>query len=366
MLPDSAHIQESDFEFLVKRGKAGPEAEPLYTMADAMAVQDLMNAVPYRRLLHLRKHVTLEFLDAGHILGSASVDLRITEGKPHRLVFSGDVGRSGLPIIRDPEPPAGPVDTLIIESTYGGRKHETVTGAEEHLGEVVRRTAARGGRVMIPAFAVGRTQEIVYALHDLYRQNKIPRVPIYVDSPLAVDVTAVFRTHPEVFDRKERLVGTGSALFDFELVTYVRDVQESKRLNSLNGPAVIISASGMAEAGRILHHLSHGIGDHRNTVLFVGFQAEHTLGRRLQEGARQVKIFGDEHDVRAEIETIGGYSGHGDHEELRNWVRRMGGPIRRAFCVHGEPEGLEAMAKMLKEEGVGEVHIPAQGESFDL
>jgi metallo-beta-lactamase family protein len=367
MLPDSAHIQESDFEFLRRRGKAGPAAEPLYTMADAMAVPDLMQAVPYHRIVHLRKNLTLEYHDAGHILGSAHVDLRITEGdRPHRLVFSGDIGRVGLPIIRDPQPPAGPIDTLIVESTYGNRQHEPVKNAEERLGELVRATAARGGKVLIPAFAVGRTQEIVYALHTLYRDGRIPHIPIYVDSPLAVDTTAVFRTHPECFDRREQLIETTNILFDFELVTYVRDVADSKKLNTLHGPAIIISASGMAEAGRILHHLANGIGDHRNLVLFVGFNAEHTLGRRIQEGAKVVKIFGEEHEVRAQVDAVPGYSGHADMDELRAWVRALGGPIRRAFCVHGEPEGLEGMAKILREEGVKEVHIPKQGEAFDL
>ncbi|HEU4698896.1 MAG TPA: MBL fold metallo-hydrolase [Gemmatimonadales bacterium] len=367
MLPDSAHIQESDFEFLQRHGKAGPVAEPLYTMADAMAVPDLMQAVPYHRPVHLRKNLILEYSDAGHILGSAHVVLRLTEGeRPHRLVFSGDIGRAGLPIIRDPQPPAGPIDTLIIESTYGNRKHEPVHDAEARMGELVRATAARGGKVLIPAFAVGRTQEIVYALHTLYRNGKIPRIPIYVDSPLAVDTTAVFRTHPECFDRREQLIETTNVLFDFELVTYVRDVQDSKKLNTLHGPAVIISASGMAEAGRILHHLKNGIGDHRNLVLFVGFNAEHTLGRRIQEGAKVVRIFGEEYEVRAQVDAVPGYSGHADEDELRAWVRALGGPIRRAFCVHGEPEGLEGMAKILKEEGVGEVHIPKLGESFDL
>ncbi|HET8649077.1 MAG TPA: MBL fold metallo-hydrolase [Gemmatimonadales bacterium] len=366
MLMDSAHIQESDFEYLQRHKKAGPEAEPLYTTEDAVAVQKLMVGLPYRRPLHLRKMLTLEYYDAGHILGSASVDLRVSEGKGHRLVFSGDIGRSGLPIIRDPDPPTGPIDTLIMESTYGNRKHESVEGSKERLGEVVRETAQRGGKVIIPCFAVGRTQELVYALHQLYRANRIPQIPIYIDSPLAVDVTDVFRMHPEVFDRHEPLVADGVQLFDFPLVHYTRSVDESKALNQLKGPAVIISASGMAENGRILHHLRNNIGDHRNTVLFVGYQAIHTLGRRLQEGQKEVRIFGDPFEVRAQVESIGGYSGHADEDELRAWIRKLGGPIRRAFVVHGEIEGAEGLAKILKEEGVPKVTLPKLGESFDL
>jgi metallo-beta-lactamase family protein len=325
-----------------------------------------MVGMPYHRLVHLRKHLTLEFLDAGHILGSASLDLRLTEAGGHRLVFSGDIGRSGLPIIRDPQPPSGPVDTLIIESTYANRQHETVAGAEEALGETVRRVAARGGKVLIPAFAVGRVQELVYSLHQLFRDGRIPEIPIFVDSPLALEVTSVFRMHPEIFDRRERLIDADAPIFDFRLLRYVRSVAESKALNTLAGPAIIIAASGMAEAGRILHHLGNGIGDHRNLVLFVGFQAEHTLGRRLQEEAKTVKIFGEELPRRAEVQTIGGYSAHADRDELRAWVRRLGGPVKRAFVVHGEPPALEAMAEILREEGVRDVRIPGHGESFDL
>jgi metallo-beta-lactamase family protein len=366
MLPDAAHIQEKDHEYLVRRSQAGPESEPLYNLADAMEVQDLMVGVPYRRITHLRKHLALELVEAGHILGSASADLRITEGGNHRLVYSGDIGRSGLPIIRDPEPPSGPIDTLIVESTYADRDHESVADAEERLGEAVRRTAARGGKVLIPAFALGRIQEVVYSLHQLHRARRIPDLPIYIDSPLGVDTTTVFRLHPEVFDDRETLVNDRIPLFDFSLVRYVRDVAASKALNQLAGPAVIVAASGMAESGRILHHLANGIADHRNLVLFVGFQAEHTLGRRIQAGEETVRILGQEYPRRAEVETIGGYSAHADRNELRAWLRRLGGPIRRAFVVHGEAPALGAMATILREEGVRDVVLPKHGEAFDL
>ena len=366
MLPDSAHIQEKDFEYLVKRDKAGPEAQPLYTMRDAVRTQELMVGVPYRRMHHVRKHLTIEYTDAGHILGSASVDVRISDPAPHRLVFSGDIGRSGLPIIRNPDPPAGPVDTLIIESTYADRDHESVADAEERLGEVVRRVAARGGKVLVPSFAVGRTQELVYALNQLFQLGKIPRVPIYIDSPLAIDATAVFRVHPEIFDRTERLIDANDPIFDFSLVQYTRDVEDSKRLNTLQGPAIIIAASGMAESGRILHHLRNHGGDHRNCILFVGYQGEGTLGRRIQEGAEVVRIFGEESRIAAEVETIGGYSAHADRTELRAWVKKLGGPVKRAFCVHGEDVALEAMAAILRSEGIPDVVVPKHGESFTL
>ncbi|MFN0177574.1 MAG: MBL fold metallo-hydrolase [Gemmatimonadales bacterium] len=367
MLADAANIQMKDAEFLARRGRGkGVESEPLYTLADAVAVQDLIVGLPYRRAHHLRRHLAFEFTEAGHILGSASVDIRLTEDGGHRLVFSGDIGRSGLPIIRDPDPPVGPIDTLIIESTYGAKEHESTAEAERRLGEIVKRVAARGGKLLIPAFALGRVQEIVYSLHQLSKTGAIPDIPIYVDSPLAVDVTTVFRLHPEVFDRREKLLDRTDHIFDFPLVRYIRDVAESKKLNTLSGPAIIIAASGMAESGRILHHLANHIGDHKNCVLFVGFQAEHTLGRRIQEGHEQVKIFGEMLPRRAEVETIGGYSAHADKHELRAWVKALGGPVKRAFVVHGESGPAEAMAAILKESGVGEVTIPGLGESFVL
>ncbi len=366
MLPDSAHIQESDANFLARRGKVGPESQPLYNLADALAVQKLMLGLPYRRIHNLRKFLTFEFTDAGHILGSASVDIRMSESGGHRLVFSGDIGRPHMPIIRDPDPPTGPIDTLIIESTYGDRVHESISDSEEKLAEIIRRVAARGGKVLIPAFAVGRTQELVYSLHQLSENGKIPNIPIFIDSPLAVDATAVFRMHPEIFDQAERFIASTKSILDFPMVRYVRDVNDSKKLNQLNGPAVIIAASGMCEAGRILHHLANNVGDHRNLVLLAGFQAEHTLGRRIQEGQTQLKILGEIYERRAEVATLGGYSAHADRNELRDWVRKLGGPIKRAFVVHGEPGPAAAMAGLLKEEGVAEVIVPKQGDSFSL
>ncbi len=366
MLADAAKIQEKDAEHLAKHHKKGPESEPLYTMRDAVAVQDLVQGLPYKRIHYLRKNLAFEYTDAGHILGSASVDLRLTEGTNHRLVFSGDIGRFGQPIVRDPDPPTGPIDTLIVESTYGDRDHEPVLDSGLHLAEIVRRVAGRGGKVLIPAFALGRTQEMVYSLHELHRDGKIPAVNIYVDSPLAVDATTVFRMHPEVFDRREQMLEHTDKILDFSLLKYIRGVDDSKRLDTLLGPMIIVAASGMAEGGRILHHLASGIGDPKNCVLFVGFQAENTLGRRILDGARQARIFGDTYDVRAEIQSLDGYSAHADRNELRTWVKMLGGPVRRAFVVHGEAGPASAMAGILKEEGVGEVVIPQMGQSFDL
>ncbi len=364
MLPDSGHIQESDAEWLRRRGKTS--AEPLYTRQDAVRVAEQMVGVPYERALEIRPGVTLSFHEAGHILGSASVVLDLDGGTPRRIVFSGDIGRAGLPIIRDPKSPAGPrADALIIESTYAGRVHETVEQAADILAGHVQRVAKRGGKIFIPAFAVGRTQEVLYELHALVRDGRIPEIPIYIDSPLAVSATDIFRRHPEVFDRSEQLVEAVDDPLRFPMVTYVRSVEESKALNGRRGPMIIIAASGMAESGRIVHHLRNGLGDARNMVMLVGWQGSHTLGERLRSGAREVRIFGDEVAVNAEVQMVAGYSAHGDRNDLSAWVSGMGPPPRRAFCVHGEA-GLTAMAGILRDLEVPDVAIPALGQSFKL
>ena len=337
MLADSAHIQEKDSEFLAKRNK--DFVEPLYGMRHATRTMELMVGIPYNKPFDVVPGVIGTYVDAGHILGSASVVLDCTEGSvTRRLVFSGDIGRSGLAIIRDPVIPSG-AHAVIMESTYGNRDHESVAGARDRLAEVVRTTAARGGRVLIPAFAVGRTQEILYNLHSLVREGTIPSIPIYVDSPLAIDTTTVFELHPETYDQSEDMVKTVKELFHFPLVHFTRDVEESKAINSAKGPMVVIAASGMMEAGRILHHLAAGAGDPRNTILIVGFQAEHTLGRRIVERQPMLKIFGDEVPLRAQVEVINGYSAHADRTELNAWIDRVRaaspefGPV---WLVHGE------------------------------
>jgi len=366
MLPDSGFIQEKDFQFLVKRGKT-TVGEPLYTAADATHVADHMVSIPYDRALDIAPGLRLTYTDAGHILGSASVALEIDDlGSAKRLVFSGDVGRTGLPIIRDPRPPVGASDVLIVESTYANRTHESVAEAQDLLTQYVNKVAKRGGKIFIPSFAVGRTQELVYELHGLARDGAIPKIPIYVDSPLAVNSTDIFRLHPEVFDCSERLVRETDELFRFPLVKYVRSVDESKGLNTMRGPAIIIAASGMAESGRILHHLRNGIGDHRNLVLFVGFQASYTLGHRLQSGVREVRIYGEEVACRAEVSTIGGYSAHADRNELRKWVEGLGQPPSHALAVHGEAEQTEAMAGILRDCRVTDVMIPTLGQTFEF
>ena len=261
--------------------------------------------------------VSARFLDAGHILGSAAIVLDIEEGgERHRFCFTGDVGRPNTPIIRDPEPLEG-IDWLITESTYGNRFHDPIGDAESQLADTVNETAGRGGKVIIPAFSVGRTQELVYALARLRAENRIPEIPIFVDSPLSINVTGVFREHPECFDEEmNALMANYEDPFRFSELIYTRSVQESKEINFLPDPCIIISASGMCETGRILHHLSNKIGDPKNTVLIVGFQAAHTLGRRLVEKLPQVRIFGEEHRVRAQVRVINALSAHADRDEL--------------------------------------------------
>jgi len=362
MLADSAHIQEKDAEFLARRGKE--RVEPLYSLRHTTRTIELMTGVPYKRSFDVVPGVRVTFIDAGHILGSASVLVDCTEGNDtRRFVFSADIGRSGLAIIRDPETPEG-ADVLVMESTYGNRTHESVEGARGRLASVIRDTAARGGRVLIPAFAVGRTQELIYDLHALARAGAIPSIPIYIDSPLAIDTTSVFEMHPDIFDHGEDLVQKVRDLFRFNLVHYTRDVEESKALAKMHGPMVIIAASGMAESGRILHHLAQGAADPKNTVLIVGFQAEHTLGRRIVERREMLRIFGEEVPLRAQVVIINGYSAHADHAELGSWVDRVrehSPGLKQVWLVHGEPPAQEELATTLSAKGLT-VGCPAPRE----
>jgi metallo-beta-lactamase family protein len=339
MLADSAHIQESDSRHLAKNHKEF--VEPLYTMRDAVRTQELMVGIPYNKTFDVVPGIRCTYIDAGHILGSASVLLDVTEnGKTKRLVFSGDIGRTGLSIIRDPVVPQG-ADAVIMESTYGNRDHESVVDARATLAAVVRDTAARGGRVLIPSFAVGRTQELLYNLNGLSREGSIPDIPIYVDSPLATDTTTVFEMHPEVFDHTEDLVNRATNLFHFPQVHFTRSVEESKALNTARGPMVIIAASGMVEAGRILHHLQHGASDPKNTILFVGYQAEGTLGQRIETRPPTVRIYGEDIPLRAEVQILDGYSAHADRTELTSWldgVKTTSPNLGQVFLVHGEAD----------------------------
>jgi metallo-beta-lactamase family protein len=327
----------------------------------------LFKQVPYHEPAALSGELTFETFDAGHMLGSSAIVLRERRnGREVRLAFSGDVGRKGLPIIRDPET-LPPIDYLIMESTYGGRLHEPEEAVKQKLADVITRTSERGGKLIVPAFAVGRTQQLVMLVHELALENRIPRIPIFVDSPLAVNVTEVFRKHPECYDlQAQEHLNNDRDPFGFETLKYIRDVNESKALNDLRFPAMIISASGMCEAGRILHHLRNNVEDPRNTILIPGFQAEHTLGRKIVERRAEIPIFGEPMRLRAEVVRLNALSGHADQQELLRWIKPLTPHLKKIFLVHGEPTQSNALARAIHEMfGVSAV-VAQRGESVTL
>jgi metallo-beta-lactamase family protein len=367
MLRDSGAIQEKDAEFLNRHAKGKDRVEPIYTVEDAAYAVGRFRAHAYGEEFEPIPGVTVRFADAGHILGSAVVHLTVREpGGTTRLVFTGDLGRPGMPLLRDPEP-AGPADVVMTESTYGDRDHEPPEDTEKRLFEIVDRTARRGGRVIVPCFAVGRAQAILYLLHRLRAAGKLADVSIYVDSPMAVDATKIFARHGDLLDAETREFAEGRGpLFTAARTTFVSDVAESKRLNGIEGPAVILSSSGMCEAGRVLHHLRNAVGDPRNTVLMVGFQAEHTLGRRILEKQEEIRIFGEPHRLRCEVAKINGLSAHADRGGIAAYLKSLGGPQRKVFLVHGDLERCESLKSFLAARGHHQVEIPEPRQSADL
>ncbi len=374
MLLDSGDIQERDVEFVNKRRKKEGKTpfEPLYTKEDAARSLEQFVTVGYRRSRTIAPGVTLTFVDAGHLLGSAHVILDIEEqgsGRQLRLVFSGDIGRPGIPIIRDPQPVRKGGDVLIMESTYGGRQHVPYDRMREELRRIVTETVDRGGTILIPAFAVGRTQQIVYELHQLFEAGEIPDIPIFVDSPMATKVTEVYRLHPEVYDAEIRAFLEGDehrSPFGFGRLSYTPTVEQSMELNDRRDPMVIISSSGMLEGGRILHHLRRRIQDHRNTIVITGWQAPDTLGRRVVEGAERVSIYGESHPLNARVEVLTGFSGHADGPGLLEWARAMERTPQKTFIVHGENGAAEETAQGLRAGGFSNVVIPSKGDTFEI
>jgi metallo-beta-lactamase family protein len=352
MLADSAEIQRADAEFVSKKlAKQGrPPVQPLYSATDAEKAMRQFIALNYDRPILVAEGLTVTFRDAGHILGSAQVVLDVREnGRQFRYLFSGDVGRGHDDILRDPAPVEA-VDFLQIESTYGAREHSGKEHADEEICRLVRSALDKKAKVIIPAFSVGRTQQIVYTLHQITHSGCLPEIPIFVDSPLSVNATEVYRLHPECFnDTIYKFLHERENPFGMENLTYIREVAHSMKLNDLQGPAIIISASGMCEAGRIRHHLKNHIGNPNNLILFIGYCAEHTLGAQILSGQNPVNIFGEPHQVRAKIASIDSFSGHADKNELRRYVKNLTGDIKRIAVIHGEEEQSLAFAEALRQ-----------------
>jgi metallo-beta-lactamase family protein len=375
MLADSASLQEMDAKYVNRQNeKQGlPFIKPLYNMHDVAGTLRLFQTVEFRRALEILPGIRMTFRNAGHILGSASLALEIAEGrgsekKVTTLAFTGDLGRKGAAVVRDPDI-IDRADVLITESTYGGRSHGPMNEAQKNLARVVSETANNGGLLIIPAFAVGRTQDVVYHLHELMESKEIPSMPVYVDSPLATNITEIFRQHPECFDEEtEQLLmqDGGEDPFGFNMLQYTHSTEESKKLNNIRRPAIIISASGMCEGGRVLHHLRRNIDDPNTTILFVGFQAENTLGRKLLRGDKTARIYGEEYRVRARMEQIDGYSAHADERELLDFISAIPSKPKHVFVVHGEPDAAAAMAAGVLRLGIENVAIPVRGDRFEV
>ncbi len=370
LVRDSAHIQESDIEYLNKKNKrkGEPLVEPLYTIDDAVLVKDLLVHKNYNDEFEPIPGVTARLVDAGHILGSAAIVLDVSENDHKtRLWFSGDIGRPGLPLISDPVFPDH-CDYLMMESTYGDKSHENLDDAFDEMRSVMLRTFERRGKVIIPAFAVGRTQEIVFALNQMMQSGDLPRVPVFVDSPLAVKTTDIFIDHKEIFDKETHdfIRQYRHPALNFEGLTYTRSVEESKELNNRQDPMVIISASGMAEAGRILHHLKNNIENPRNTVMIVSWQAPHTLGRRIADREPRVKIFGEEYQLRAEVSTIGGLSAHAGQDLLIKYAQQVRNSAKKIILIHGEPRSSDVLIEKFKEQNLPTTYYPERFESMEL
>ncbi len=370
MLRDSARIQAGDINWLNKhRRRDGlPPVEPLYSEQDAERALRQFVTLGYDRPVSLGGGVSLKFIDAGHILGSAQVvlDVNTGGGPAKRLLFSGDIGRGGNEVLRDPAA-ADDVDFLLMESTYGGREHEAPPGVGDEFARIVKEAVRRRGRILIPAFAVERTQQLLIVLNELFSSGAIPELPVFVDSPLAVSATEIYRLHPDAFNEEVyQTLFEKRNPFGFENLRLIRSVRESMALNDLDEPAIIISASGMCEAGRILHHLKNNIGDPKTTVLFVGYCAANTLGRRIVDGEKEVPILGGRHKVRARIESVDSFSGHAGHSELLAWFDRVGGKKERVWLVHGEPERAEILRDALAGRHKGKIMIGGAGETVEF
>lgn len=371
MMRDSAKIQEQDSSYVnQKRERRGEEpVEPLYTMEDAEEAALHLRGVDYDTAFEPIPGVVAHFVEAGHILGSAAIVLDIEEhGRKFRLWFSGDIGRFEKPLLRDPVLPSG-TDYLLMECTYGDKPHDDPEASINELRAVIKRTVQRGGKIIIPAFAVGRTQELVYYLQQMFNAGEFPRIPVYVDSPLAVNISDIFRKHTECFDKEAwELIESDKhhAILGFDLLTYIRSVEESKALNERKDPMIIISASGMAETGRVLHHLKNNVENPKNTVLICSWQAPNTLGRRLADREERIKIFGESYIRRCEVATIGGFSAHAGQYLLRDYALAVKDQVKQVFLVHGEARGAEPLMEILRAHGMNQVHFPEMHSTWEV
>lgn len=367
LLPDAGFLQEEEAAHANRKGWSRHKpAEPLFTLIDAQRALRHLRTLRFGAEREIAPGVTLLFQPAGHIIGSAIATLRVEDGDhTETLVFSGDLGRTGAPLLSDPTPIAH-ADYLIVESTYGDRNHPTEP-ATDALAEIVNASAARGGMLVIPAFAVGRTQDMLYVLRELEDQGRIPVLDIFVDSPMAIGATDVAIDHADEFDPETAaLIEAGRRPLHPRRVHFTRTPEESRAINRIHGPGIIISASGMASGGRVKHHLRQRLGDPRHTICFVGFQAAGTKGRAIVDGARQVWLHGEQVDVRAHITRVEGFSAHADRRGLQEWLKAFASPPRKTFVVHGEPEAAESLAGWLREEQGWRAVVPALGETYAL
>ncbi|UCG34698.1 MAG: MBL fold metallo-hydrolase [Candidatus Omnitrophota bacterium] len=368
MLPDSGYVQEEDIKYVNKihKRKGLLPRKPLYTRKEGEKALKYFRAVDYHKPFSLSKNITLTFYEAGHILGSAIPVLDIKDSiKNTRIAYAVDLGRVGMPLLRDPEIPED-LDYLIIEGTYGGRKHESIKEAENKLAETINRTVERGGKIIIPSFALERTQLIVFFITELIKRKMIKEIPIYVDGPLAVNLTRVFRDNAKYLDEiTYQAFRKQDDPLGYDYITYVRHVQQSKKLNDIEHPVIIISASGMCEHGRILHHLKNNIENPKNTVVIIGYMAANTLGRNIVERKEIVRVFGRPYDLRAEVVVLNSFSSHADRNALVEYVKGCGKSLKRVFLVHGEPHQLEELEANLKNLYL-KPHIPAKNETVSL
>jgi metallo-beta-lactamase family protein len=371
VLLDSAKIQEEDSKWeqrrFSRRGGGITPLAPIYTSAEAKGTLKLFVPCDYNEVYTAPRDVQVRFVDAGHILGSSSVEIWWPEGGARRkAAFSGDLGRHDRPIIRDPQPPE-PSDITIVESTYGSRLHDPWAETEQLFSRRLQDTLGSGGHVLIPAFAIGRTQDVLFCLADLIRRGELPPVPVFADSPMATGTTEIFQEHTEIFDQATLdLMAAGQSPFDFPGLRVLRSSVESQRLNEMTEPFIVISASGMCSGGRIRHHLHHHLGHPNDELLFVGYQAEDTLGREIVDGAREVELFGQIHAVRCRVTYLEGFSAHADQAGLVAWAEQVGGAGDHIFLVHGEDESLEAFEDKLSDQVKAAVHIPGLGETFEV